>query len=167
MTREWIQSNGGPLLLLPSELLQQWRGTATSDYERACAVDDEVAALDVGTGVGLVLGDEPHQTSWATADEGGLLVRWVYADDESDVWAAVDNAEDADFELTNGADFVVGASGRCVLLDSADPGDDLRSEHLEVSLAPGAYLLSTATLAPSEKTRVLVHRLRRRAGQDA
>jgi hypothetical protein len=164
MASDWIQSNGGPLLLLPSELLHHWRGTAASDYERACMVQEEIAALDVGNGVGLVLGDEPHQTSWAAADEGGFLVRWVYADDEGDVWAAIDSIQESSFEPTSVTTFVVGASGRCVLLDSADPGDDLRGEHLALLLAPGAYSVGTATLAPNEKTRVLVHRLRLRAG---
>ena len=110
MTAKWIQSNGGPLLLLPAELLRQWGGTATADYERACTVQDEIAVLDVGNGVGLVLGDEPHQTAWAPADDGGLLVRWVYADDEADVWAAVDTIRESDFEPSSVTSFVIGPS---------------------------------------------------------
>lgn len=38
MASEWIQSNAGPMLLLPSELLSGWGGTTTTDYERACEV---------------------------------------------------------------------------------------------------------------------------------
>ena len=160
MASEWIQSNGGPLLLLPTELLGDWGGAATSDYERACKIYDEIAGLGVGNGTGLVLGDEPHQTSWASESDGGLLVRWVYADDEAHVWVAVDGLQESDFETSRGPSLVVGASGRCMLLDSADAGDNLQSEHLEVSLAPGTYSLQTANLAPNETTRALVHRVR-------
>jgi hypothetical protein len=94
-------------------------------------------------------------------------VRWVYADDEAHVWVAVDGLQESDFEPSEGPSFVVGASGRCALLDSADAGDDIQGGHLEVSLAPGAYSLQTANLAPNETTRILVHRLRLTAAREA
>jgi len=65
MASEWIQSDGGPLLLIPSELLHDWGGDTASDDRRACEVVDEIAPLDLGAGMGLVLGEEPHMTSWA------------------------------------------------------------------------------------------------------
>jgi hypothetical protein len=158
---EWIQSNGGPLLLLPAELLRHWGGAATSDYERACAVREEIAELKVGNGVGLVLGVEPHQTAWVPRDDGGLLVRWVYAEREAEAWAAVASAREGDVEPSSVASLVGGASGRCILFDSADSGHDLRSAYLELSLAPGLYSVGTGTLSPGANVRLLVHRLRR------
>lgn len=44
---DWIESEGGPLVLVDRELMRGWQGAdgsadsrLTSDYERASAVDD-------------------------------------------------------------------------------------------------------------------------------
>jgi hypothetical protein len=92
---QWIQSNGGPLLLLPSSLLGAWEGAdepepyrgvearshwnpggPATDYDRACDVPDLAGTVPVGAGEGLVLGDEPLATTWWLAPEigGGILV---------------------------------------------------------------------------------------------
>ena len=88
--RVWVSSNGGPLLCLPVAHLAKWQGTEaaaaqdpsdadapTSDYERACAVADYTGVIPVGSGEGLVLGDEPNDTTWVALARGGILVRWV------------------------------------------------------------------------------------------
>lgn len=55
MATEWIQSGGGPRLLALSELLHEWGGVTTSDYERACEVVAEIASIS--TGAGWYIGD--------------------------------------------------------------------------------------------------------------
>ena len=161
MTSQWIQSGGGPLILLPTELLESWGGARNEDYLRACGVIDEISEIRVGSGVGLVLGDEPHQTSWLADADGGMLVRWAYADDERDVWTAVGGIAVSDFDRSEELSVTIGDLGGCVLLDSADPGNALRSEHLEVALRAGTYSVRTAHFDPNRSTRVLVHRLKR------
>jgi len=72
----WMQSNGGPLLLVPGEHLLSWEGTElpsggrqidaqfrwggqnapVTDYDRACDVQGWLGLLDIGAGHGLVLG---------------------------------------------------------------------------------------------------------------
>ncbi|WP_344447880.1 Imm21 family immunity protein [Acrocarpospora macrocephala] len=45
------------------------------DYGRACAVDDFIGLIDVGTAQALVLGDDPARTTFLP--EHGLLLREI------------------------------------------------------------------------------------------
>src|SRR5258707_15417127 len=96
----WIDSAGGPLIVLPLSHLLRWEGilppsagriveatfrwnpksgTAT-DYDSACDVADLIGLLNLGDLEVLVLGDEPLSTAWLPfADRpGGVIVRWHY-----------------------------------------------------------------------------------------
>jgi hypothetical protein len=82
---KWIESTGGPLLLLERALLPYWHGsfgntTAATDYDRACEIADYVGAIEVGSGIGVVLGEEPFSTTWWRSSEelrNSCIVRWV------------------------------------------------------------------------------------------
>lgn len=79
---QWIESYGGPLLLLPSELFTEWRGVLTefdhygydwpypdppppeeSDYDGACAMEGHIGLISVGDGQAVVLSDKPMSTA--------------------------------------------------------------------------------------------------------
>src|SRR5689334_12776726 len=97
---DWVQSDGGPLILLERHLLPEWMGilpsrdgrrsanavaTATTpsrtDYDRACKINDYVGVVPVGAAHGLVLNDVPLLTTWRKSTEGGgMIVRWDFAD---------------------------------------------------------------------------------------
>src|SRR4051794_4006727 len=95
---KWISSKGGPLVLLPQNLVKFWGGCATSytavyylsddgdtavtDYDRACDIDDTVGVLQLAEEQCLVFGTEDGQATWITAagSVSGYLVRWLYAD---------------------------------------------------------------------------------------
>src|SRR5438105_1432795 len=87
----WINSEGGPLIILSEDNLDTWKGitggdAAMTDYHRACQIEDYCGIIRVGDGVGIVLGDEPPQTTWiAIGSQCGVLVRWKYANDEVSV----------------------------------------------------------------------------------
>jgi len=100
----WIESNGGPLLVLPCSLLSAWRGTddpspgekveatfrwnpagVATDYDRACDVSDFAGVIPVGSGEALVLADEPLPTTWLPAGDGGSLARWRFGPDQASV----------------------------------------------------------------------------------
>ena len=177
----WIQSNGGPLLLLSNSLLGAWggsdepepylgvearsrwnpRGRAT-DYDRACDVTDLVGTVQVGVGEGLVLGDEPLATTWRPIQEigGGILVRWEYAD--SDIaagrWVSAIPGS-LPWEPAGRFSF---EEGPLVLLDSAEPGLDPSGPRLEIGLSGGVYDVHTIRWRPDGRTSLLLHRLKSR-----
>ena len=173
----WVESNGGPLLLLPEKLLSLWSGTEVptdrhveavfrwhgggpaSDYDRACDVNEYVGILTVGAGWGLVIGDEPLPTCWISTDWGGLLARSVYAEDDG----AADGAlESFPLELPwerRGEFSAVSSPLR--LFDSADPGGDLLMPSTLVDLQPGSYDVAWARYEPNAETAFTFIRLSR------
>lgn len=177
----WVVSNGGPLLLLPAALLPAWSGTevpadgrvlqtrfrwdpdapAPSDYDRACDVAGYAGVLDVADGWGLVLGDEPNSTRWLPGRGGGVLVRWVYAENDVAVEAALVGIP-GELAWTPLGQFTV-ATSPLVLFDAADPGDlgdgyGLPRASIEVS--PGRYDVAHADYAPDAQTALSLVRLR-------
>ena len=80
----WIDSAGGPLILMERAALAFWGGCFSgggsdfeSDYERACAVDAYAGVIQVEGRSALVLGDEPCETTvWRVAQGNDVIVRW-------------------------------------------------------------------------------------------
>jgi Immunity protein 21 len=179
---QWINSNGGPLLLLPSSLLGVWEGAdepepyrgvearsrwnpggPATDYDRACDATELVGTVQVGVGEGLVLADEPLATTWWPAPEigGGILVRWEYADSDAAAgrWIA---AIPGSLPWEPSARFGF-AEGPLVLFDSAEAGADPSGPRLEIALAGGGYDVHTIRWRPDVTTSLLLHRLKLRA----
>ena len=137
----WVNSGGGPLIVIPVEIAHLWRGDGGlglpvgdlsmvwetvlkhTDYGRACGVDDYLGVLAVGPGECLVLGDEPLATTFLPKKDGGLIVRWVHAECEEDVVRAIQVVPENAWEPTPHI-FHVG-SGGLLLFDSACPGEEL------------------------------------------
>jgi hypothetical protein len=163
----WLESNGGPLLLLDQSWLPAWNGYSDAalpvdapgtDYARACAVDDYLGLLTIGFGAGLVLGDEPLMTAWWPSFDqpGGTLIRWRWANDEA-VWRDA-LSRLASLPWSNPSVVLPVPTGHAVLFDAADPGWDIK-ESLTLELAPGTYEVDTAEYQPDEETAFLLHRL--------
>ncbi|MFD5610578.1 Imm21 family immunity protein [Kitasatospora sp. NPDC127060] len=132
----WVESMGGPLIVVPVSALHQWNGCTENgmivgdgdqpdDYDRACAVEDlaEVISLVGHTAnSALVLGDEPSSTCYLA--EQRAFVRWLAADSDAELIAAAmavlnDPAtpwEDCGLWQTDGP---------AVLMDSAEAGGSL------------------------------------------
>ena len=155
---QWINSAGGPLLLVAQEDLESWHGIENDDYDRACAVDDYVGMIPVGGGPGLVLGDEPMQTAWvALTASSGLLVRWMWADSEQAVIDSLPAIPEEAWQAT-GINFP-SETGNFILIDSGAPGQKVR-EYLRFTLEPGDYIVETAEYSPQKSLRLVVHRIR-------
>lgn len=188
---QWMQSNGGPLLLVPGEHVSAWKGIEpprngrqvevrfrwngpdepATDYDRACDVEEYIAQLDIGAGRGLVLGDMPMGTAWQTvgsvqsngAPVGGILIRWMYANSEADVLSTIPRMPDELWQ-NDGMTLEVGSQPLC-LFDSAFAGDDLaHDDHLLIQLPAGTYAIATAEYEPDRHTSVVLHRLQRIGG---
>ncbi|MER8185046.1 Imm21 family immunity protein [Kitasatospora sp. NPDC094015] len=149
---QWIESEGGPLVVLPEEALGAWRGTdgdaPDSDYARACAVDGYAAVIPAGPAEALVLGDEPAATTYLP--EHRLFVRWCAAESEAALFAALGPAlEYARWE--EGLSWRT--PGAAVLLDAAAPGAGAGPrERLTLDLAPGRYAVRAAWVEPDPLT---------------
>lgn len=165
----WISSAGGPLLLLPESLVGHWRGSfsaseensqSQTDYDRACSVEGYVGVINVNAGQGLVLGDEPMQTSWLPLSEqlGGVLVRWQWAPDEKHVNEAMTDLSRLAWEPPT---HTFRVSDKVLLLfDAACSGND-PGDALNIDLLPGQYSIESTHYEPDEETSLILHRLSR------
>lgn len=161
---QWIESGGGPLVVVPQTHLGRWGGVDcrstddTSDYDRACEVSDDVAVIRVADTEALVLGDEPFRTTWLPNEKGGFLVRWVYADKEESISEFLSAPSLEEALSASGVSFTT--PGMCVLFDSAEPGDDIRGDSMTLALKPGTYAIKSAIVNPSAEVRFVIHQLR-------
>src|SRR5215204_3384134 len=168
--RVWVSSNGGPLLLLSVAHLAEWHGTDAaaqepsdaddppSDYDRAGAVADYTGVIPVGSGEGLVLGDEPNDTAWVALARGGILVRWVYAEGAGQAEAALASIP-PDLAWGSAGTFRVTASP-VELFDSAESGANALGERLRIDLAAGTYEIAHADHRPDADTWLQLVRVR-------
>lgn len=152
----WIETTGGPHLLIAEELLIGWRGVEgwrdhedpddKSDYARACRVESWLGLIPCGAGEVVVFSGEAGPIAWFDDEknDSGVFIQWVGADSDAQIAAAVrsgavlrcltqDNAEDIAFSA--------GASGRLRLMDSSDVGADPIDSALTIDLQPGRYRL--------------------------
>ncbi len=172
---QWVESAGGPLVVIPLELARSWRGIealpgdSVTDYDRACDVDDYLGVLEVGLGRGLVLGDEPMRTAFIPSGDGGILVRWGYAPSEEAVVRAIGDVGESIWSPI-GHRLRVGTDG-AIMFDAAcprgeEPGKRRPGEcraALDVPLAAGSYRVETADYRPNDETWLILHRLTRMA----
>ncbi|MEV0535180.1 Imm21 family immunity protein [Kitasatospora sp. NPDC050463] len=158
----WVESQGGPLVVVPGTVLAAWSGSAggdelATDFDRACAVDGLIGVLPVGPSQALVLADEPASTAWLR--EQGVFVRWSAAESEEALLGSVDAA------LLAAAwepEVIWQASGPVVLFDAAWTGEECRQEeHLRIDLAAGRYAVRAAYVEPDAQTWLTLVRLRR------
>ncbi|MGW1507208.1 Imm21 family immunity protein [Streptomyces mirabilis] len=148
---EWIESGGGPLIVIPEASLSAWRGAGGDDwedYDRACDVDGHVGLIAVGQSHALVLGFDPASTAFLP--NAGAFVRWIAADSEEELLDSVDTAfASVVWEETVTWD----VPGPLVLLDSACPGDEAHEdERLRVEMAAGRYQVQAAQVTPRPRT---------------
>jgi hypothetical protein len=175
LLREWISCNS-PLLLVAKDHLRAWEGSdvpaecrriqaqfrwnpdgPATDYDRACDVDDYVGVIDVGSGKAIVLGDEPLMTTWLPLTDGGLLVRWVYADSEDALLVAAHSLPNDAYE-DSGLSFLVGASP-LVLLAACESSEDKIYPRIEFEIPPGRYRILTSQYEADAGTSLICHRL--------
>lgn len=161
---KWIESNGGPLVLLDEHLLELWKGVGDAewspgsgtDYDRACSIEGYLGRLKVSDGEALVLGDEPMPTCALAGDFGAVLVRWVYgpADWEPDVTSVW-----AEQEWTFESNWVVHCE-RQALQGAAFGGADEHADRLWLALSPGAYEVLSSTYRREPEVEMILHWIR-------
>jgi hypothetical protein len=159
----WLESTGGPLILLEEDLVPYWRGylsvseSSLTDYERACEVSDYLGTIGVGSRSGLLLGEQPYSTTWLQAPESdyGVIVRWVYAESEAAVIQALNELSNSNWQRTDVVFEVT--TGKLVLFDSASPGYDIET-FIAVQIPKGSYVAETLHYDANEATGLTLHR---------
>ncbi|MFH9737209.1 immunity 21 family protein [Streptomyces roseolus] len=153
----WVESMGGPLIVIPVSSLDAWHGCTEDgmvlsdgpdldDYDRACAVNDLAGTITVGEeGThALVLGDEPATTCYIP--EHRVFLRWLAASSEPELKAAAEAVlTDPSTQWEECGTWTT--DGPAVLMDSAEAGTDLNVEYPDgglpaqaaVSLAAGRW----------------------------
>ncbi|MFB7112081.1 immunity 21 family protein [Streptomyces sp. NPDC056190] len=135
----WVESMGGPLIVIPVSALAAWRGctetgtvvgdsTAPDDYDRACAVNELAGVIAIGDSgaQALVLADEPATSCYLP--EYRTFLRWLAADSETGLKAAAEAVlADPATEWEECGTWM--SDGPAVLMDSAEAGADLSVEY--------------------------------------
>lgn len=162
---EWIESGGGPLLFAPSSVVPLWRGTEPSkpsgitDYQRACAVRDEIGVVRIGAVEALALGDEPDRTTLiGGAPSSVLIVRWRWAKSEESLLSAL-NVEEIERLPSSNENVFETLAGEYLLFDSAYSGAEI-VHALRVQMKAGPCCFDTLDHRPNADTCALIHRLR-------
>ncbi len=177
---KWIQSAGGPLVVLPEEALNVWSGRykrdlylkgvfeeadnflnrTEADYGKACSVDDFLGVIEGKKGSVLVLGDEPLPTTLyhSSKNEAGIARVYYGKENIEEVinGLSINKIIHWKFGLT-----VAFNSNNQFLFDAALAGEDLKNldEFLSIRLTPGLYKVFTHVYEPDEETKLLLHRL--------
>lgn len=161
---QWIESDGGPLLLASKRAVQEWTGVhaanninGVTDYERACAVQEEIDVIPIRSMWGVVLGDEPDRTGLFQGLSDLLLVRWRWAESEDSLLSVVRLAIDRLQFVASG--IFTTQPGEHVLFDSACSASEI-VKSINFILTSNKYYLETALLQPDKNICALIHRLR-------
>ncbi|MFB7457019.1 Imm21 family immunity protein [Streptomyces sp. NPDC056188] len=155
MSLTWLETEGGPFIVVPRTSLSHWSGTE-GDYDRACEVMDFAGVLALPDGAeALVLGDEPLSTAYLPAHR--VLVRWYYAESEEGV-ADIIRAGLANAEWEEGP--VLSTTGELVMFDAAYFGTEVGTlaDSTILELAAGRYRVDSTSIEPNDLTSFRVHR---------
>jgi hypothetical protein len=164
-------NDGGPLIVLPREVLEYWKGTDGRpvrkdlpfgpDYVRACDAPYPAALLRVGPGFGLVLGSQDHVSpaQWLRLPEvpGIALVGWCYGPEDSES-TVVDLLRHARLTWRRFRRRVELSNGDLVLFHAASNAEELRElntfgdgyavigDALPVRMEPGVYAVESTAV---------------------
>jgi hypothetical protein len=184
----FIDTGGGPFIVLQASGLLAWEGTEppsdgrvveatfrldpdapATDYDRACDVDSSVGVITVGLGEALILGQEHYAVAVGKLGERELplLVGWEYANSEEAVWKALASLSEEDLSSLPWQEepvrFTVSAPPLYVF-DSAYAGADvgdplgLGDNYLTFNLPIGRYKVGRCQFEPDEETAVSLYR---------
>jgi hypothetical protein len=180
-SRDWVVCDGGPHLLLPTELVPFWEGVnepfggrvvharfrascdksaPATDYDLACDVEGYLGIIPVGNGFGLVIGDVVPMSTWIPSGpiRGGFVAVPEYWDIElasffPRINAAVNELFEDDFAPT-GFSLTTRTDG-FTLLAACDNGPKWVYSTVSIPLEANTYEVSaTRCVAPDFEARV-------------
>ncbi|MFK4691772.1 Imm21 family immunity protein [Streptomyces pristinaespiralis] len=162
MDLAWIESEGGPVILVEESLRRLWGGYTNSDYDNACEVDGYTGPVPFGEpsapSLAFAINDIPAPTTYM--EEFRALVQWIAAPSDDRLVEVVRGGIDFVKEWEDGP--VVQVNGRLALFDAALPGTQAAADELLlVDVEPAVYRLRTADIESDTGTCARVHRFDR------
>ncbi|WP_276483450.1 Imm21 family immunity protein [Paraflavitalea pollutisoli] len=178
---KWIESGGGPLVLMDENSVKGWSGVLDSrayadnkledaadfmdaeqaDYGKACLVEDMLGLVDVDDNQALVLNDDALPTTvLPPIDSVTVIARAVSGESFAKVEAYLKQLPLA--SITDWQEFGIFrvVDEYLVLFDAAAYAIILREpDYLAINMPVGSYFVSTAMYEPDEQTQVLLHKL--------
>lgn len=171
---DWIDTEGGPFLLIANRSLSSWRGTEgwafethgedASDYSRACNISDWIGPIRCGEDTAYVLGGDIGPVSWITTDEldGGYLVQWLGVDDETEILPALRSKKLEELASSDRAEHIsikIHEPGEMRVIQAAEIGDELVAPNIPIKLRPGTYD-ATSVYLETTSLMIVVRRFR-------
>lgn len=160
----WVESAGGPLILVSRAQLGAWGGDdrperGPTDYARAASIGGNSGAIPVGGADALVLSGEPLPTAWWQPDmvSAGMFVRWIAAYRELDVLRTLSQLLGEAFQPS--AVTLSLRQSEYLLFDAAMPGDDILTPSAAVTIEPGDYRVDTMEAVGPNRAQLMLHRL--------
>ncbi|MBX3442380.1 MAG: hypothetical protein KF774_08225 [Planctomyces sp.] len=167
----WIESGGGPLILIPAKALADWKGDSQdddsdcefTDYGRACQVYEYVGVVDCGPRQAAVVVAEPGPTTWLPFGfSGGVIAKWTYAPGRDEADAALLRLKDPgvlkSIRWDLGSVEVEVDCDTMLLFDSALDRERLRAEDcFEIPVVPGRVKVGAAIYEPTSDLSFVLH----------
>lgn len=176
----WVQTNGGPFVLLPFEHRAKWEGAdppskgrvveakfrwdgqaIATDYDEACDHDDEGGLLRREAFDALSIPMYPK--TWMPRPKGGILVHWESGPSEKEVEALLRKSfgprvrtEPVKWKKTK---LRVRSKGKLVLFDASYPGKSVPADmRLVIALPRGTYAIGECDWRPNDETLLTLRR---------
>ncbi|MFI1336060.1 Imm21 family immunity protein [Streptomyces sp. NPDC020845] len=162
MDLTWVESEGGPMIVVEESLRHLWGGYANSDYENACEVEGYAGLVTFGEpsapGSALVINDIPAPTAFM--GEFHAIVQWISSSSDARFIEVVRGGIDLVDTWVDGP--VMKVNGPLVVFDAALPGTEARADELLlVDIEPAVYRVRTADIESDTGTCARVHQLER------
>ncbi len=167
---DYLACDGGPHLVLPKELSQQWKDASSyfavlspsSDYGRACAATatQKMALIPVGSGQAMVLANPPL-SAWGHSPEGWVDIYYLeaWADTNTDVLLKRAIAATPTSVMTDtGKVMTLNESGLILLFAGDKPGHTAFGE-LPIPIEPGNYRILEGHYIGGTNEEIYVYRL--------
>lgn len=160
---KWIESAGGPFVIVHTASGHTWRGVEGDDYDEACLVEDYLGQVEFGPATqkvtGIVVADEPMPATFLPDLQ--CILQWSYAPSEQ---ALIDGAR----RSFNGIEDwhqgpVIEVHDQLIMFDATIPGNSLEEvEMLLVSLPAGTYQFQSADFQVGDDVAGRLHAIRPR-----
>jgi hypothetical protein len=163
MSVEWIESSGGPLVFAPASVARAWKGVALpadngpSDYDKACAVADDLGVITHDGAQVLVLGGEPDRTALIQSPGMITLVRWRWAVSEAALLASLRRKQRRSPVAGPSGSFMAKSEAYVLFDSSLDTTEIPRSP--SVPLRAGTYSFDTIEHRPDRETCAVLHHI--------